>query len=309
MPKPIDKDKRELLKERILKILSVNGRESIGNIAIAMGIPKPSAYNLVLEAINDYDLCFVPEINIENIWKYEFIRLSKAHSKKEMLEKTIEKSSELGFEEYIVLFKFRGKLPGDGEILRAISGSSIPQFVARINGGYDIVMYAVSNGFFSMSKFVADFAAALKDYSVTSELNRIFKGFGFFPLRSKLIDEFKISELYRSILLGLNGNGRKQIIEIAKADKNQQLQLIYAFERLKRTGMLNRVTYYEKAPKNVVMSMIIIKAFNVAALRESAKDLELDIVRKYENEHTEYVFICDISNPHGIVAFTASKSK
>ncbi|MDE1855972.1 MAG: hypothetical protein KGH49_01920, partial [Candidatus Micrarchaeota archaeon] len=106
MPRMIEQGKREELKARMLKLLSVNGRMSIGDLGKSLGITKPSAYHLFLETVKEYDLRFVPEINISKIWRYEFIKLSRMRTKKEILDEALEEIPEAGFEEYIVVFNF-----------------------------------------------------------------------------------------------------------------------------------------------------------------------------------------------------------
>ncbi|MDE1804885.1 MAG: hypothetical protein KGH59_03845, partial [Candidatus Micrarchaeota archaeon] len=60
MPRVIAESRREELKLRMLKLLGVNGRMSIGNLGKQLQITKPSAYHLFLEVVKEYDLKFLP---------------------------------------------------------------------------------------------------------------------------------------------------------------------------------------------------------------------------------------------------------
>ena len=303
MPKIISQEKKAEMKNELLKILSVNSRASINDIAKKLKIPKPTAYNLLNDVIKEYELTFVPEINIENVWRYEFIKLSKTHSKKEILHRTIEQLPEMGFEEFVVLFKFSSNIPSDEEIMKAIGTSYIPQLVARVHGDYDIIMYAVASNFADIDQFAVSFTSSLKSYVVTTEINKLARGMGFFPLRSELIKKFNISDNYKDLLLGLNGDGRVQIGELARKTKSNQMRLIYAFERLKRTDILSRITYYEGKPKNVINTVVQIKVVNQSEFMKTRNRWLLDMVKNYDSKHNEYVFACDVSNPLGILLF------
>lgn len=134
MPKVIEKGKREELKQNMLRLLSVNGRMSIGNIAKKLHVTKPSAYHLFLEVVKEYDLHFVPEINIEELWKYEFIKLNRLHSKREMLEESTEMLPDLGFDEYMILIKFPDKEPDIEKMGRELNASYMIQVCRKAEG-------------------------------------------------------------------------------------------------------------------------------------------------------------------------------
>ncbi len=209
----------------------------------------------------------------------------------------------MGFEEFIVLFKFSSNIPNDEEIMKAIGTSYIPQFVARVHGDYDIIMYAVASNFADIDQFAVSFCLSLKNYVVTTEINKLARGMGFFPLRNELLKHFNISDNYKDLLLGLNGDGRVQIGELARKTKSNQMRLIYAFERLKRTDILSRITYYEGKPKNVINTVVQIKVVNQSEFMKSRNKWLLDMVKNYDGKHNEYIFACDVSNPLGILLF------
>ncbi|MDE1846646.1 MAG: hypothetical protein KGH52_01160, partial [Candidatus Micrarchaeota archaeon] len=171
MPRVIAESRREELKLRMLKLLGVNGRMSIGNLGKQLQITKPSAYHLFLEVVKEYDLKFLPEIDISKIWRYEFIKMSRMRTKKEILDEAIEEIPEAGFEEYIIRFKFLGKEPSDVEVKKAIGDTYIPQYVARLQGKHDLIMYAVARNYDEINSFIVRFSKALKA-SMVSELNK-----------------------------------------------------------------------------------------------------------------------------------------
>ncbi|MDE1825705.1 MAG: hypothetical protein KGH61_01430 [Candidatus Micrarchaeota archaeon] len=298
MPKVIDKERREELKSKMLKLLSINGRMSIGNLGKNLKITKPSAYHLFLETVKEYDLKFVPEIDMSKIWRYEFIKLSRMRTKKEILDEAIEEIPEAGFEEYVVMFKFLGKQPKEEEILKAVGGSHMPQFIATLSGKYNLMMYIVARDYEAMNRFIVEFSKRLKK-PLVSELNRIEGSLGFFPLRNELMQDFNISETYLSLLLGLNEDGRQEFISIAKKFKKEQQGMVYAMDRLKRTGILRRVTYYEGKPKNTNNAIVQVKITDYEKFLANRNGYYTEMLNGNGKRHCEYTYMCDISNPQG----------
>jgi DNA-binding Lrp family transcriptional regulator len=301
-----DKEKE---KNELLKLISVNSRLSISEMSKQLGIPKLAVYKLIDEVTKEYDLKFVPEINIPNIWKYEFIRLSKSHSKKELLHEAIEKLHGMGFEEYIILFKFSNSIPTNEEINKALGGSYMPQFISKLQGESDLLMYAIAPNFTSMGNFVMEFATKLKNYNSTIVINKIFTTKGFFPLRNELIKEFNVSSTYQRMLIELNKNGRCKFKELADTTKISQQQLKYAFERLIRANIIERITYYERKPSTTFNVLISIKAVNLSEYLATKDKWMLDEINDYANKHDAYSFICDVTSPFGALAITSFNNK
>ncbi|MDE1850231.1 MAG: hypothetical protein KGH54_00345 [Candidatus Micrarchaeota archaeon] len=308
MPRVIEVGRREELKAKMLKLLSTNGRMSIGDLGKNLGITKPSAYHLFLETIKEYDLRFVPEIDIEKIWKYEFIKLARMRTKKEILDEAIEEIPEAGFQEYMALFKFKGKQPSDDEIRKAMGNSYMPQFVARLGGEYSLIMYAVARRYNDINGFVIEFAKKLKG-DTTSEMNRIMVDLGYFPLKKELLEKFNISETYLALLMGLNEDGRQEFISIAKKYKKEQQGMVYAMDRLKRTEILKRVTYYEGKQKSTVNAIIQMKVTNYTKFFAKRDNWFMDMIKSNEKRHNEYVYMCEVSNPHGVLIFASFADK
>ncbi|MGC9205390.1 MAG: hypothetical protein ACP5FN_03925, partial [Candidatus Micrarchaeia archaeon] len=124
MPKIITEERREEIKTKMLKLLSVNGRASMEYLSHALKVPKATAYTLFNETVKEYGIHFTPELDLSDIWRYEFIKISKHKStKREMREEAMDKIPELGLIEYLAFFKFIGKMPSDEEIIKAIGKS------------------------------------------------------------------------------------------------------------------------------------------------------------------------------------------
>jgi len=304
MPKVIEEERREILKSEMLRYLSINGRASIDDIARHIKMPKATTYALFNELVKEYRLHFVPEININDIWKFEFIKISKHKStKREIKEEALEKIPELGLEEYISFVKFNGAVPSEEEILNAIKDFAEPQYVAKLHGEDDLVIYEVGKSFYNVNKFIINFSKSMKKYNMIINTSRIVTDFGFFPLRNELLDTLMLPDTSKALLEGLNIDARGEIKEIAKRFNKKPELLLYAMDRLKRGGLLERLTYFEAQPKNNIGGIIKIVITNESKFIESKNKFLLELVKQKEGEHTKYTYICDIMNPSGILFF------
>ncbi len=292
-----------------LKVLSYNGKASFDTIAKVLHTTKTTAYNQFKDLVDEYGLKFVPEINIDGIWKYEFIKFTRPHKKREIVEEALESLPDaIGFEEYMILIKFLNGKPKNEEILNAISNSYEAQFVATLDGEYDLVMYVVARNYMEADRFLLSFDEKMSKYNIVSEMDRIMPAFGFFPLSKKLIERFNIPESYLDLLLGLSDNGREELKAIAAKFKREPDRIMYAMERLRDTGILKHVTYYEEKPKYNVRALIKLTTNNVSAFLKNRNKWFLDMV-KDQGRHNEYIFVADISNPTGILMFMNFETK
>jgi len=304
MPKIIEKEKKAIIKNEMLRFLSIDGRASIDSISKHLKMPKATTYSIFNEVVKEYGLHFVPEIDLEDIWKHEFIRISKHKStKREMREEALAKIPELGVEEYITFIKFNKDVPNDEEILRALSNFTVPQFVAKLHGEEDLVIYEVAKSFYNLNKFLINFSKNLKDYNMLVNTSRIVTTFGFLPIRNELIDELMLSGSAKALLEGLNIDGRGEIKEIAKRFYQKPELLLYTMERLKESGLLKRITYFEAQPKSNINGIIKIAITNESDFLDSRNKWFAELIKIRPEEHLKYVYICDILNPSGILVF------
>ena len=299
MGKSIAQDKKEQVKNEILRMLSVDGRRSMADMATKLGIPKATFYHIYVDLVNEYGLRFVPEINLEEVWRYEFIRLSKKGDKREIVERQIDKSGKLGFSEYTLFIKFTKKQPSDKELASVFSEGYFTQFIAKLDGDYDLFVYGVTRSYREASATISSMLEKL-NYDMEIVMDRVFTEFGFFPLRRELVEEFQILDTYKELLLALTNDGKAEFQEIAKLNKKTPEHFMYAYQLLRRSGILREVTYYETMPKNTVNAMIMLHITNPHAFKTSRNALYKDVI-SYNGAHSEYVHICDSSSPYGML--------
>jgi DNA-binding Lrp family transcriptional regulator len=293
--------RNEELKSRMLRVLSVNARISMQDLANRLGTTKVNIYGLFNELLKEYNIDFVPEISIDKLWKWEFIKKARLRTKRGIISEAMEELPLTGFGEYLILIKFIGKKPEDEEIRKAIGNSYVPQFIARIRGEYDLMIYAVARSYEDAMSFTDTLNKSLFKYNMLAYTNRIWGCFGFFPLSNKLIEQFDIFDTYKNLLFGLNGAGRNTFTEIGKKFNQGPAQMLYAYDRLARTEILKRVTYYEANPRANMSMAIMLKIENTKAFEASKNTWLMRVVKEYENKENEYVYMCDMANPKGML--------
>jgi len=303
MPKIIEPEKRQKFKIQMLKMLGVNARISNNDLAKSLGIPKSTVQKLFKELVKERDLHFTAEIGIEELWRWEFVKQARTYNKKGILENVIDQLPELGFGEFLILLKFIDGFPENEDLVKAFGNSYIPQFIGRLHGDYDLIIYAIARNYDEVNKFVINLTKSLEKSKIISELLNIRRTYGFFPLRKQLVKEFSIPDTYEHILLGLNEDGRIEFSKIGRKFKHGLPHTLYAHVRLLETGILRRATYYEGRPEKVFSAVIQIKILNEASYLSTRNKWLLDMVKSYDQIHTEYTFICDISNPQGMLFF------
>lgn len=300
---------KQELKKKVLRLLSVDARISMQELANRLGTTKANAYGIFNEVLNEYGMHFVPEISIDKLWKWEFIKKARLRTKRGIIAEAEEELPLTGFNEYMIFVKFFGKQPSEDEIMKAFGNSYVPQFAARTKGEYDLMIYAVARSYEDAIQFTDSLNRSLGKYEMLSYTDRIWSCFGFFPVSNKLIEEFDIFDTYKNLLFGLNGSGRNTFTEIGKRFNQGPAQMLYAYDRLAKTEILRRVTYFESKPKNAFNAIAMIRIRNIKGFEEALNNWYMKLVKEYEKNENECVYMCDIANPKGMMVLGSFHSK
>ncbi len=302
------KNKQEQ-KDKALRLLSVDARISMQELANKLGTTKANAYGVFNEVLDEYGMQFVPEISIDKLWKWEFIKKARLRTKRGIIAEAEEELPLTGFSEYIIRIKFFGKQPSDEEITKAIGTSYIPQFAARTTGECDLLIYAVARSYEDALMFTGSINKSLGKYDMLAYTDRAWSCFGFFPVSNKLIEQFDIFDTYKNLLFGLNGAGRNTFTEIGKKFNQGPAQMLYAYDRLAKTEILKRVTYFESKPKTVINAAAIIRVRNINDYEKELNVWYMKLVKDYEKSENECVYMCDIANPKGTLVLAGFHTK
>ena len=299
---------KQQLKSKMLRLLSVDARISMQDLANQLKTTKVNAYSLFNEVAGEYGLRFVPEISIDKLWKWEFIKRARLRTKRGILAEAVDELPLTGFGEYLVFIKFVGKRPADDEVVKAMGKSYAPQFAARTKGAYDLVIYAIERSYEDAVRFTDTLSKNLDKYKMLAYTSRVWGSFGFFPLNNKLIEQFDIFDTYKNLLFGLNDGGRSTFTDIGKRYSQGPAQMLYAYDRLARTEILKRVTYFESRPKNGFGVLAIVKTQSEKEFDDSRDRWFAKLTKDYEKRENECAFICETPNPKGLAVLAEFRS-
>jgi DNA-binding Lrp family transcriptional regulator len=302
------KNKQEL-KNKVLRLLSVDARISMQDLANQLGTTKANAYSIFNEVISEYGISFVPEISIDKLWKWEFIKKARLRTKRGIIADAVEELPLTGFGEYMTLIKFSGKKPSEEEIRKAVGDSYVPQFAAITKGDYDLMIYIIARSYEDAIQFTDTVNKSLGKYEMLAYTDRVWRCFGFFPLNNKLIEQFDIFDTYKNLLFGLNGSGRNTFTDIGKKFNQGPAQMLYAYDRLAKTEILKRVTYFESKPKTQFNTVAMIRIKNGKNFEMGLCNWTLKLLKEYVDKENECAFMCNVANPKGMMIISSFQTK
>ena len=291
-------EEKKALDEKIITALSLDSRTGIDAISKGLGETRSFVYSAMKRLEEERKIHYIPQINIEKIQRNEFLALSRS-----MHKRSIQKSlpMDLGFQEYIALIEFNDRVPTDKEVLHAIEGTFAPQYVARMSGSCNLFMYLVARNSFGMSAFLYSFMEKLKEYDAVARMQSIARTFGYFPIRDTLIDQMQIQHGHKRVLKALNKGIRRRFSDIGKELGMPGPSVAFDYRRLLDLGIITRPTLYMEKPREQVMKLFSFAIVNRKKFYKNRDRWLLDFVGKHLRN---YVFICNIASPEGILMLT-----
>ncbi|MGI0141491.1 MAG: hypothetical protein ACREBF_02455 [Candidatus Micrarchaeales archaeon] len=293
--------------QKIITAMSMDSRAGVDKIATETGLLRERVYLIQKKLVEKYDIKFVPEINIANLQKYEFLGMGWGKSKREILKiVSSEEAPSIGFEEYIALIDFKSSEPSNEEILRAMGDSYIPQYVARTAGQHSLFMYAVARHSSDITEFMYKFMNNLSKFNSTERLQFIYPTFGYFPFNNKLIEQMRIQSQYKKLLLALNDNAKVEFTSLTKefgGVTSATVGSLYA--RLKEIGLVTRSTICIRKPEELIIKLFIL---SIVDRQKFTKNKDKFLLNFVGNQNRHYVFMADIRNPGGLLIIARFKT-
>ena len=296
------------IEKKILSILGANARISINDLAGEVHIDKNKTYEIFNSIVEKYGIRFVPEINIDALWHMEFARQARLQTKRSIIGEAEEMMSNVGFSEYLMQIKFEEKAPNNDELISAAEKEYWIQFLAKTHGNYDALAYIVARPYDDLRYIISKLGAALKNYDMEISISKIWPYFGFFPLSKSLISQLKLFETYKNLLVGLLNAGRKNFSEMGKEFGQGYTQMLYSYDRLYRTNVLRRVTYYETKPNKKAYEAVSIKITNKEKFEKSKEEWYMHIIEQANKGEQLYVYACETIAPFGNFVILAGES-
>lgn len=292
--------------EAIITLLSMDSRIGIDKIAAEVGLTRDQVYGRIKKLVKEYGIRFVPEINIANLQRYEFLGMSWGKSKREILNMVTQESApNIGFEEYVALVDFKGGTPSDEEILKAMGDSYIPQYIARMAGQHNLFVYAIARHATDITEFMYQFMNNIKLNSV-DRVQFIYPEFGFFPLNDKILEQMQVQSQYKKLLLSLNKNAKVEFSSLTKemgGITGATVGSLYA--RLKEIGLITRPTICITQPAESIVKLFLFSIVDKQKFVKNKGGFLLDFVK---NRTNQCIFMASIMNPSGFLVLARFKS-
>ncbi len=233
------------LLKRIVRLLSEDARMSVTGMAKRLGVSRKTVEKMLKKAEKELGIRYTIEFNE--------VALGLAN-------------------QHLILVKFTEK-PDYGKVASILEESHIPQVAVRIDGTYDLFIYANAedqNEYVYWDKTTQVLFSEYKAFWQPSDL--AFRHLGFFPLRNALIEKVDIPKTYKDIMLLLNENSRMSFADMAKRLGMKSNTLAYNFKKLLRSGYVKRFTITMQAPQKVSMmslfgKYVISKGFEDDSMR------------------------------------------
>ncbi len=287
---------------KLLTELSMNSRAGIDKLAQQIGMQRGSVYKMIGRLVEEYGLHFVPEINLERIWKYEFIATTRRKSRREIYHTQVNR---LGFEDFAMLVKFIGKAPSNKEVMEAIGKSYLPQYIARLSGQYSLFVYIAARNSAEANEFQYSFMNKLGRYSSIPRTKPLYPSFGFFPLTNALIEQMGIQISYKRILQALNNGSRRRFIEMSREIGVDNQMIGFDFARMQDIGMLLRSTLYMDKPPEPLIKLFMVSIRQRSRFLKNRQRFLLDFVKKRIDT---VIFMSGIIDPEGFLIIARFKN-
>ncbi|MGC8587280.1 MAG: Lrp/AsnC family transcriptional regulator [Candidatus Micrarchaeia archaeon] len=295
VPLPTKRERRahrESVENKILTILSMNGRASFNMISSMLGVDKATAYRKVKALEKKYKIRYIAEIDTEK----------------------------LGFLNFVMLVKFLGKAPDYNKVMEAVESLPQIQFGAAMTGGeYDYLFYALVETNLQATLLTIQLHKKFGEFECELHMVPFYETYGFVPLRDVFIDTLKERVFKRqkesitkkhgmilqrefAVLKELNRDGSAEFTEIDKKYGFDQGRSQYSYYRMLQEGLLKRITISMDVPLKY-MGVLFMKITKYEKFSKTRVKLLQDIIAEGKGLTNRYLLVGDINSPNGGIFF------
>ena len=287
------------IEQEVLKILSMNARASFNFIGNRIGTSAQHAFRIVKKLEKKYGITYLAEIDVEK----------------------------LGYIKFMVLARFFGNMPTEGEIKDIFDRDPRIQMAMVLTGrSYNLLFYVLVQNNEEINEIRKELTsnAALKRYRMILYLTPFFETYNFVPLRWEFVESLKGRVLARktvrnypivkekqqamlerefAILKEWNLDGSIDFHSIDRKYGFDKGRSQYAYYRLLQSGLIKRLTItMNKLPIRYI-SMFSIRIFDYDRFYSTRKGLLSDIISEPATPANKYVLAGDIGSPFGATIF------
>ncbi|MDE1810866.1 MAG: hypothetical protein KGH66_02395 [Candidatus Micrarchaeota archaeon] len=277
--------------QRILTILSMNGRARMKSIAKMLNITVQAATRKVKKIETKYGISYIAEID----------------------------PVKLGFLEYLVFIKFEGEKPTTQEIRDAFEKVPMVQFCAMAKGNYDVMLYVLVDVNNVDPEFESLQFGTLTSFTAEWHIKSVTTFYGCMPIResffellkkriwhrekgSRGIPQYALFQRDYKVLRELSAGGNKKFNEIDKENELPNGSARYSYYKLLEKGILKRITIKEKDLPIAYEGLLQFKLTNVTTFQNTRNNYRLDVITSTKEPYNSYSVIFDLLDPAGFLA-------
>ncbi len=200
---------------KILRELCTDSRTTVTKLAKKYGIPRNSVKGRITALEKELGLHYTLELD------YERLHFTTLH---------------------ILRIKF-SKKPKSKELKPIFTRSKIVQLAITTKGDFDMVVVALARDSKEYFKWEFGLWIALSKYGLESHSSEVIVShLGFVPINDDSINECKIDDNYKKIILCLNSNSRMTMRELSKKIGLSEGLTKYYIKKLDKEGIIKRYT-------------------------------------------------------------------
>jgi DNA-binding Lrp family transcriptional regulator len=149
----------------------------------------------------------------------------------------------LGFSRQHVMYLNFAKKPNPAELKRLFENDNIVQLAVATKGDFDLILFAItktSKEYFNweIKQFISMARYGVAIHSSETTIAHI----GFLPLDNEIIARSNTKDVYKKILIALNGNSRMPIRELAEQVGMHEDTVRYHLAKMEKEKIIKRYT-------------------------------------------------------------------
>ncbi|MGC9156865.1 MAG: Lrp/AsnC family transcriptional regulator [Candidatus Micrarchaeia archaeon] len=278
-----------------LRVLSMDSRQSVAEIAKQIGIPSSSLASKIRRAMETY-----------------------------AISKTVElRPDTFGYTRYLVTVKFvSGSKPRYEDVKALLEKEPRVQLVLGMSGDYDLAIYLLAETTIVLEDILYQIRSSpvFATYSAVWHVNYVVEPYGWFvPLRNEFFEHLISQKVWHrtketpkrqqsqltfaeyAVMSELNKDAGQEFKEIEEKYKLNIGSAAYAYDKLIGDGTIERATIVMQRLPARYLAFIFVVQTNIDDFNKSLQSMLEEILEETAFPTNKFVYVANVSSPYGIV--------
>lgn len=274
-PNTIKEKAIDPIDEKLIVALSTDARTKLSALGDKLGLTRSATYNRVKLLESNYGIRYTAEVD----------------------------PTKLGFFPFLLLVKFRHKVPSSKEIMEFVEKEPRIQLVMRTEGEFDMIAYILARTNTEIATMRREFRLALSSYNSKWEVSTTELHFGYIPLREEFIELIKGDMLKReyAVLKELVKDGSTEFTTIDNNYGFEKGRALYTYHKLLKSGIIKRITITIGELPIKYTGILFQTIVNYGKFDKSRMGSYLDMIEPTKTLTNKYIYICSVEEIGGSV--------